>query len=531
MTADPREILTRSPLSWSVIAAGLLALAYPPFNLGSLAFVMLSVALWASGLSQPQLPTWREVALRSWIFGSVFHLCTMYWTGWVTFAGMIVVVVVLGAYIMLVFLATRAAIKHLGPAGIWTFPIFWIAHEYLRMLGQLAFPWTNLSLSQVWALPLLQMSEYTGELGVGLLVVIINVCIFESWRLYPLHGKRVAIRYTVIAILLLSIPIGWGAWRMSQIKSESSIRVAVLQGDIDSYAKWEDNFVDQSMAVYETQSRVAAAKGAELIVWPETAAPMYLRYDMRYLQEVLALSREIKTNMLIGTLEYERLEGGKFLRYNAAVQVVGGFYRKEFHAKLHLVPFGEWIPFSNYIQVLDKLEVGGAHFTVWDKYVLFEHPKGPYAAAICYESVFPDIIRRFAKDGARFFVTITNDGWYGFSSGPPQHAAHSILRAIETRRPFARSANTGISCFIDRVGQTHQATHQYIPDVRLHDLPLGRVDEQTFFIRHGMWLGQGCAGFTLALVLGLMAIELIDRYKPRKPEPPPPIQSDTGLPW
>lgn len=503
---DPRDILTRSPLSWSVIAGAVLALGYPPFNLGSLAFVAIAAALWIAGLASPELPSWREVAWRSWLFGSVFHFCTLYWTGWVTVAGMIFMVVVLGGYVMLVFLVTRAAIQRLGPAGIWVFPILWVAHEYLRMLGQLAFPWTNLSLSQVWALPLLQFAEFTGDLGVSLLVLIINVCIFESWRLYPAHGPKIAIRYTAIAILLLAAPIAWGAWRMTHIPAVNSVKVAVLQGDIDSYAKWEDNFVDRSMAVYETQTRYAAAQRADLIVWPETAAPMYLRSDMHYMKELLDLSRELKTRMLVGTLEFKRLDEGGYLRYNAAVQLVEGFYRKDFHAKLHLVPFGEWIPFSNYIQVLDKLEVGGAHFTVWDKYVMFDHPKGPFATAICYESVFPDIIRKFAKDGARFFVTITNDGWYGFSSGPPQHAAHAILRAIETRRPFARSANTGISCFIDRAGVTHQATHQYVPDVRIFDMKIGEAQDHTFFVRHGMWLGQACAGFALALIAGLVFV-------------------------
>lgn len=504
--ADSRDFLTRSPLSWSVIAGGVLALAFPPFNLGSLAFVAIAAMLWITGFAAPNLPTWREVAWRAWIFGAMFHFCTLYWTGWVSIPGMLVMVAVLGGYVMLVFVIARAALQRLGPIGIWTFPILWVAHEYLRNLGQLAFPWTNLSLSQVWALPLIQFAEVTGDLGVSLLVVLINVIIFESWRLFPVRGWKIAAIYTAIAIILLAVPIAWGAWRMTHIPATDSVKIAVLQGDIDSYAKWEDNFVERSMAVYETQTRVADAQRAELIVWPETAAPMYLRSEARYFKGLLDLSRELDTRMLVGTLEYKRLEDGGYLRYNAAVQLAEGFYRTDFHAKLHLVPFGEWIPFSNYVQVLDKLEVGGAHFTAGDRYVLFDHPKGPFATAICYESVFPDIIRAFAKEGVRFFVTITNDGWYGFSSGPPQHAAHAILRAVETRRPFARSANTGISCFIDRAGVTHQATHQYVPDVRIFDLKIGDALYETFFIRHGMWLGQGCAGFALALVAGLLVV-------------------------
>jgi apolipoprotein N-acyltransferase len=512
---ESRDLFARAPLSWSVIAGAALALAYPPFNLGSLAFVLPAIALWIVGLAGESMPPWRAVAWRAWVFGAVFHFCTLYWAGWVTVAGMLVMVAVLGGYVMLVVLATRAAIVRLGPAGIWTFPVLWTAHEYLRTLGQLAFPWTNLSLSQVWALPLLQIAEFTGDLGVGLLVALINVCIFESWRQYSDRGWRVALRFTVIALLLLAAPILWGARRMGQIAAADTVRVAVLQGDIDSYAKWENDFVDRSMAIYEAQSRAAAAAGAELIVWPETAAPMYLRADQRYLKEMRDLSRELRAPLLVGTLEFKRLDNGGYLRYNAAVQLVRGVYQPDFHAKLHLVPFGEWIPFSNYVQVLDKLEVGGAHFTAGEKYVLFEHPKGPYAAAICYESVFPGIIRQFARRGARFFVTITNDGWYGFSSGPPQHAAHAVLRAIETRCPFARAANTGISCFVDRIGIMHQPTHQYVPDLRIQDLPLGKPGEMTFFVRHGLWLGQACAGFSLALILWL-AVPTWRRRPPAK---------------
>jgi apolipoprotein N-acyltransferase len=499
----PRDFLLRAPLAWSAIAGGLLALAYPPFNLGSLAYVAVAIALWTAGFASTTVPGWREVAWRSWVFGAVFHFCTLYWTGWVTIAGMLVMVAILGGYVMIVFLVTRAVIARVGVVGIWAFPILWIAHEYLRGLGQLAFPWTNLSLSQIWALPLLQVAEFTGDLGVGLLVAVINVSIFEMWRLYPSRGRKPVLTYAGIIVALLAIPIAYGSHRMTHLDSTESVRVAVLQGDIDSYAKWEENFVDNSMAVYETQSRDADGRDVDLIVWPETAAPMYLRSERSYLQEVLALSRELDARFLVGTLEFKRLESGKFLRYNAAAQVEDGFYKKDFHAKLHLVPLGEWIPFSNYWQELDKLEVGGAHFTAGDKYVLFEHPKGPYAAAICYEGVFPDIIRQFAKNGARFFVNITNDGWYGFSSGPAQHAAHYILRAIETRRPFARSANTGISCFIDRAGVMHEVTHQYVPDVRVHDLPLGDAWGQTFFVKTGMWLGQACTGFAVAVVVWL----------------------------
>jgi apolipoprotein N-acyltransferase len=147
--------------------------------------------------------------------------------------------------------------------------------------------------------------------------------------------------------------------------------------------------------------------------------------------------------------------------------------------------------------------------------VLFEHPKGAYAAAICYESVFPDIMRDFAVHGARFFVNITNDGWYGFSSGPTQHALIAAFRAIESRRPIARSANTGISTMIDRAGRLISPTRQYVPDVLIADLDLGPGGEVTFFMRHGMLLGKVCTWITMLALAAALVYNVRGRFTGR----------------
>lgn len=505
-------------MAWSAVAGGLLALAFPPFNLGFLAYPALAMALWTVGLSEPRTHiSVRAVAWRSWLFGAVFHLCTLYWAGWVAIPGMIVMVAILGAYIAAVFMATAGLMRRYGAAAIWCLPVLWIGHEYLRGLGALAFPWTNLSLSQAAYKPLIQFADITGDLGVSVLVVLTGVFLFEATR-FHLSARRVRMVICMAAVVILHFgAIVYGVRALNNVTDIDAVRVAVLQGDIDSYAKWEEDFVDLSMATYEAQSRDAGANGAELIVWPETAAPMYLRYDLEAHVLLKNLSRDLSTTLLVGTLEYRRLEEGGYLRYNAALSIDHGRYSPDFHAKMHLVPFGEWIPFSDHFSVLDKLEVGGAHFTAGDHYVLFDHAKGPYAAAICYESAFPNIVRRFVHLGARFLVTITNDGWYGFSSGPPQHAAIAILRAVETRRPIARSANTGISCFIDRRGVVHEASDQYIPDVRIFDLPLGSPDEETYFVRHGMWLGRACAAASVMLVAWLCALLILRRLAPAPP--------------
>jgi apolipoprotein N-acyltransferase len=500
----------------SVVAGGLLALAYPPFPLGFVAYAAIAIALYAAGLGRSEAVSPLCAARRGWIFGTMFHLCTLYWTGWVAVPGMLTMVSILGLYVAAVFGATAWLRRVFGRRAIWLFPFLWVAHEYLRGLGTLAYPWTNLSLSQVKYPRLLQYAEATGDLGISFVVVLINVLILSaSARLAGAHRR--AVGYHVVGIVMLIVlPYLYGSGREAKLETVETVRVAVLQGDIDSDRKWTDDYVDHSFAVYESQTRAAARQGAELIVWPETAAPVYLRSDPRYTAALKRLSRELSVAILVGALEFERLPDERYLRYNAAFEFADGQRTRTTHRKLQLVPLGEMIPFADRLRFLDRLDVGGAHFTAGNEYVLFAHARGPYAAAICYESVFPDIIRRFALKGARFIVNITNDGWYGFTSGPVQHAAIATFRAIENRIPIARSANTGISGFIDRAGRFHEATDQYVPDVRIYDLPLGDADERTYFARHGMYFGQTCLGISLSALLAATLMSWLRR--PRSEE-------------
>ena len=479
----------------AALAGGLLALAFPPFPLGFLAYVALAWILLTVRGASP-----RAAAARGYVFGFVFHFATLYWTGWVSGAGTLVMVAILALYVSLVFWLWAWIRDKLGEGAIWLFPVVWIAHEYLRGLGDLAFPWTNLSLSQVHYVPLIQFADITGDLGVGLWVGFVSILVYQLACVWQASRRRMLAFLWAVLVLLFALPFLYGRSAIQGLTTAATVRVAVLQGDIDSYRKWDSAYVDQSFAIYEAQSRAAASRGAKLIIWPETAAPVYLRSEPQYHRQLRELSSELGVPLLVGTLEYENVKGGGYLSYNAAVMLESGGYQPEFHAKLHLVPLGEWIPFSDRIKVLDRLEVGGAHFTRGTHYVLFPHEAGPFAAAICYESVFPEIVRGFANVGARFLVNITNDGWYGFSSGPAQHALIAVYRAIETRRPIARSANTGISTLIDRAGRLHDPTAQYIPDVILGDLPLGRADEQTFFMRHGMFVGTWCLLLTILSV-------------------------------
>jgi len=483
-------------LGIAVLAGGLMALAFPPFPFGFLAYICPALVL----LAVRGLPP-RSAAHAGFWFGTVLNVATLYWIGWVSVWGMLVIACVLGLYVALVFGCLSFLQGRLGSRAIWLFPVLWTAHEYLRGVGDLAFPWTNFSLTQVRYLSLIQFADATGDLGVTFWVCVIVVLVYRLLEVWTSPRGRGAGIYAFPLALLFILPFVYGFQVMEHLRDDAHVRVAVLQGDIDSYRKWDTEFVEQSFAVYEAQSRQAVADGAELVVWPETAAPVYLRSEPHLKRQLVRMARELNTHMLVGTLEYEALPDGGFLSFNAAVALDSGGYEPEYHAKLHLVPLGEWIPFSSHVKILEKLEVGGAHFTEGKKLVLFDHPEGPYAAAICFESVFPDIVRRLANRGARFLVNITNDGWYGFTSGPTQHAYIAVFRAIETRRPIARAANTGISLFVDRTGKVHDLTDQYVPDIAVFDLGLGPPGQLTFFMRYGMYVGKMCTLATAIILL------------------------------
>ena len=487
------SIVTRPIFRLSVLAA-LLLFAYPPFPLGFLAWVIPAFVL---GLLDGQ--SVRRSFRYGWWFGFCLHLGLLYWTAWVSIPGMLATAAVLGIYVGLTFMVYAFVRCYLGPAAIWCWPLLWIAHEYLRGLGVLGFPWTNMSYTQTEYVDLIQMAAITGDLGVGLWVLLLNVVFLQMWR--NRADRRMRMICLGICMCLFVLPFLYGKSEIARIDgaSEQAVTATVLQGDIDSYKKWDSTFADFSYATYHALTRIAAARATDLIVWPETAVPGYLRVDTQRLREIQTLSRRVSTPILFGTLEYSAEEPGEYIYYNAAHQVSDGRLGPEFYAKMQLVPMGEWIPFSDRVKVLKDIHVGQADFTAGDKFVVFAHPQGPYAALICFESGFPELARNFVLRGARFLVNITNDGWYGFTAGPYQHARMCVMRAIENRTPIARSANSGISLFVDRVGRTDNETDQFFTDLRTDKMALR--DEITFFTRHGMWVGQGCVLATAAALL------------------------------
>jgi apolipoprotein N-acyltransferase len=221
---------------------------------------------------------------------------------------------------------------------------------------------------------------------------------------------------------------------------------------------------------------------AALVIWPETAVPLYVKHTGDYMDTVEAFARQAGSHILTGFPDYERT--GQGLRYyNSAMLIspegeIEGEYRK-----IHLVPFGEMIPFEERIPLLRNINFGEGDFSPGTSHEIFQVDSTRFAVAICFESIYPDLVRQFVRRGARFIVNITNDEWFGPSAGPYQHAQMAVMRCVEGRVALARCANTGLSMLVDPYGRIEASTELFRRQILVGDLPIS--EPGTFYIRWG----------------------------------------------
>jgi apolipoprotein N-acyltransferase len=241
-------------------------------------------------------------------------------------------------------------------------------------------------------------------------------------------------------------------------------------------------------------------------VWPETASPTVLRQDPRLVASLTAVASELKAPLLIGSIDAEG--NPPRFRNTAFVLTDQGIVGR--YDKIHLVPFGEFVPFSRLIGFVRGWAEFIAELEPGTRTVVFQGPPAPYGVVICYEGIFPDLVRDFVRDGARLMVNMTNDAWFGRTSGPEQHLSMYPFRAVEHRVSVVRAANTGVSAFIAPTGQIIRRMKLYERGLLTETMPL-RVGK-TLFTRLGDWPGL----LSLAVSAAVLALT---RRSPRVTEP------------
>ena len=483
----------------------LLTLSFPKFDLEFLAwfaFVPLFYAADGKGALQG--------LILGLVMGFVSFLGTLYWIivavhtyGNIPLVPSALILLLLIGYLSL-FPATfvffhRLLQSRFGFQAIVLLPFLWVALEYLRSFFLTGFPWAMLGHTQYLNLPFIQMADVTGVYGLSFAVLWINVTIYLILR----QGTKRAFPYRealVSAMIVVGLLV-YGYIRMAkinhQISQQPSLKVGLAQGNIDQSIKWDESFQRQTLRIYENLSLKLGDEKPDLIIWPETATPFFFQDAREYQPWVLDIPKKTHAFLLFGTPTY-KIENRKVRHYNSAYLVSpdGDVVGK--YDKIHLVPFGEYVPLTRLLFFVESLGEGIGNFRSGAEFFNFSLPQGKFGVVICFEIIFPDLCRQFTKRGANLLVTMTNDAWFGRTSAPYQHFSQAVFRAVENRVFIARAANTGISGLIDPKGKILKRGEIFKEEAIHGTLHLMR--ERTFYTEYGDVFAWICSAVSTFLV-------------------------------
>jgi len=488
----------------SLLSGILLALSFPDFDLEFLAWFAFVPLFYSIERKGP-----FHAFILGFLTGLISFLGILYWIvvavhtyGNIPLIPSVLILLLLVGYLSLfigafTFLNRFIQIR-LELQTILLAPLLWASLEYLRSFLLTGFPWASLGYSQYMNLPFIQMADITGVYGLSFVILLVNASLYIvllqwSKRTFPL-------REVSITILLLLGFLVYGYLRMGAVDRHTiqnpPLKIGLVQGNIDQSIKWDESFQKETMKIYERLSLKVADKKPDLIVWPETATPFFFQDAKEFQPIVLDIPKKTNAFLLFGTPSY-KIERGKVHHYNSALLVspTGKLMGK--YDKIHLVPYGEYVPLGEYLS-LGSLGEGIGNFKSGKETFNFTLPQGKFGVLICFEIIFPDLCRKFVREGGNFLVTITNDAWFGRTSAPRQHLTIATFRAIENRVFIARSANTGISAFIDPVGRILKQGDIFTEEAMNGTITLSK--EKTFYTLYGDVFAWVCSAFSIALL-------------------------------
>ena len=430
----------------AALAAGALLwlLSLTPYGIGVLAVLAFVPPLLAVPGETP-----RRAAAWGWAGGVLWEFATLWWliptmvrygaihplVAFLLVAGMCAV---LGLY-MAGFLATVAAlVRRRGPWGLVAAPLAWVLWEWLRGHLFSGMPWWGPGYALSVYPAFLQGVRLFGVLGLSLLCLLCATAL----ALWIRHRTHPATRWAVpAAVLLLGAAYGWGAWLGGKpLERRPEIPVGYLDPNIPQDRKWDQAFSGEVLATLLRLTTAMKHYELKLMVWPESATPFEWDQDAAYRQAVGDAARTINAPILLGSV----LTGGGGYQ-NGAVLVGSDGSEEARYAKTHLVPFGEYVPFRSLLFFARPIVDTIGDFQPGRSLAPIESPAGKLGVTICFEGIFPELVRRQVREGAEVLVNITNDAWYEGTPGPAQHFLQERVRAVETDRYLVRSANRGVS--------------------------------------------------------------------------------------
>jgi apolipoprotein N-acyltransferase len=503
----------------------LLPYCFPRYDMGLLAWVaLIPLHIALDGLSRRTHAFWL-----GWLAGIISSTGIMSWVvtamhtyGKVPFVFSYGIMLLLTAYLGLYLALYSAGVvwfRMLVPRyGLFAAPCLWVTLELLRTYLLSGLPWSLLGYSQYRQLDLIQVADHLGVYGVSFLIVLANVALAELylWLMPLFRGFRPArLPWELVTTAAMLVGLSW-AYSTSLIASDgverprAALQVAVVQPNIDQAVKWDQAFREETLRRYDRLTE-SFGYGPDLVVWPEAATPFIYEREPVYQLQLVAMANRAGAPLLFGSPAVRFDAERKPFLLNSAYLLSPDGQLLGRYDKQHLVPFGEYIPLkSSVLFFLDKLVEGIGDFQAGPgPTILSFQLKATEAAAparrvqfgvvICYEVIFPDLVRRIANGGAEFLVTITNDAWFGDSSAPFQHFSMVVFRSVENHLAFARAANTGISGFIDPFGRIIDASPLFTQTALQAEIPIRQT--KTFYSRHGDVFAYGCMLISLLFCL------------------------------
>ena len=422
-----------------------------------------------------------------WIYHSINHY------GGISLGMSILIVILLCLYLSLytgIFgLLFSVTIQVTNLPALFIAPVFWVVLEFLRSYLFTGFPWSSIGYSQYKFLSVIQIADVTGVYGVSFLVVAVNGAIADialmrkrirDMPLFPL--SQTIIGFSLLFLFILSTFI-YGYWKLGEERPGKLLRASIIQGNIEQDKKWDTSYQSAVMATYKDLSVKAASYSPEIIIWPETAVPFFFITDRERTNRLIDFQNHLNAYLLFGSVLVKGKNDGRFLLSNSAVLLDKAGKVTYIYDKIHLVPFGEYVPLRKVLFFIDKLVVGVGDYTGGKLNLRATTPFGDFATLICYEIVFPGLVRKFYSTGGEFIVNITNDAWFGRTSGPYQHFSMAVFRTIENRKPLIRAANTGISGFIDSNGRILSKTDLFQKAVVTREIKTDTT--RSFYSKYG----------------------------------------------
>lgn len=449
--------MTWNAVFFAVASGILLFLSFPKYGSGYLVWIALIPLFWA----MREAISVRQGLLLGFITGMVCNIGLIYWITYVV-VNYGYLPIYLGIILMFLLACYLSLYTALFAAGIIFFrqkialyfaaPVLWICLEYCKSYFLTGFPWENLGYSQYLNHYLAQFADVSGVFGLSFLIVLVNATLFEV--IVKKTKKEFILTIAVILIIagILIYGINRSKYVDTVLQNAAGIEVSLIQGNIDQSIKWNDNFQKETINIYEQLSLQNIPAKGSLIVWPETALPFNYQDVNNFQKQVRDISLKTKSWFIFGTTSYEKSKTDTDY-YNSAYLLSPAGEIKGKYDKVHLVPYGEYVPLRNIFPFIRKLTAGMGDFRAGTGYHPLMMDNKKIGILICYEGILPFATRTYKKEGAELLVNITNDAWFGSTSAPFQHFSMAVFRAIETRLYLVRAANTGISAVVDPQGK------------------------------------------------------------------------------